>query len=97
MDQLITDSEKGAGGIDGEGARKREGISDRGGQESVEIEIGRWVQTFEDFLLPGGGEEVEGFLDAWSIAFLDEGAEKVDSHLVIFDGFVFVFAALGND
>ena len=63
----------------------------------MEIEIGRWVQTFEDFLLPGGGEEVEGFLDAWSIAFLDEGAEKVDSHLVIFDGFVFVFAALGND
>ena len=63
----------------------------------MEIDVGCWVQAFEDFLLPGGGEEVEGFLDAWSIAFLDEGAEKVDGHLVIFDGFVFVCAALGND
>jgi hypothetical protein len=97
LDQLIIDSGKGAGGIDGEAERKRKGISDRGGQESVEIDVGRGVQTLEDFLLPGGREEVEGFFDARSVAFLDEGTEKVDGHLVIFDGFVFVAAALGND
>lgn len=62
----------------------------------MEIDVGRGVQTLEDFLLPGGREEVEGFFDARGIPLLDEGTEKVDGHLVIFDGFVFVAAALGD-
>lgn len=63
----------------------------------MEIKVGGGIQALEDFLSPGGREEVEGFFDAGSVAFLDESAEEVDGHLVIFDGFIFVFAALGND
>ena len=63
----------------------------------MEIKVGGGIQDLEDFLLPGGREEVEGFFDAGSVAFLDESAEEVDAHLVIFDGFIFVFPALGNN